>query len=126
VYDCGCRSIEILQEKLQSAEARAARAEQGHSNELELQSRVSSLEIQLQAWETHANGVGVDGPQELADKLRELQTEYLAAGDRLSEREVELRKLTGSHSLLLSESLEFILNLILPLFTPHIQYSLTN
>ena len=31
-----CRSVGILQEKLKAAEARAARAEQGHSSQLEV------------------------------------------------------------------------------------------
>lgn len=104
-----CRSVGILQEKLQAAEARAARAEQGHSKQLEVHSRVSSLEIQLQAWEAHAGGVGVESPQELAEKLRGLQAECLAAGDKLSKQEAELRKLTGSIVLYCCCAISFLL-----------------
>ncbi len=88
-----------MQEKLQAAEARAARAEKGHSAQLELQSRVSSLEMQLQAWETQAGGVGVDSPQELAEKLGEVRAESLAATAALAEREGELRGLKGGYCL---------------------------
>ena len=91
-----CRSLGVMQEKLQAAEARAARAENEQAASLELQSRISTLEMQLQAWEASANDLGIDRPEELFAKLQELRNECLAAANSRGDTEVELRKSQGS------------------------------
>ena len=85
-----------MQEKLQAAEARAARAEDEQAASLELQSRISTLEMQLQAWEASSNDLGIDRPEELFAKLQELRNECLTAANSRGDTEVELRKSQGS------------------------------
>lgn len=85
----------VAQERLQAAESRAARAEMTCSNELDLKSRISNLELQLQSWETSASTVGADSPESVADRLTGMHEEILLQTTRLSEQDREKRKLQG-------------------------------
>lgn len=89
------RSLAIMQEKLHRAEALAAKAENTHSNERELEARIASLEIELQAWTASASELGVDGHEGLAGKLTEVQNEYLLISEKLGDSEAEARRLSG-------------------------------
>ena len=84
-----------MQERLQRAEARAARAEDRQTQELELQAKLSNAEVQVQAWEAAGAGVGVDSPGGVAEKLRDMQNECLALSEQLGDSSSEARKLRG-------------------------------
>ena len=84
-----------MQEKLHRAEAAAARAEKLHSNESELEARIATLEIELQAWAASASNLGVDSHEGLAGKLAEAQNEYLLVSERLGDGQAEAQRLSS-------------------------------
>ena len=84
-----------MQEKLHRAEAAAARAEERHSNESQLEARIASMESELKAWQTSAAYLGVDSCEKLAEKVAAVQGSYLDALEKLGNSEAEARKSHG-------------------------------
>ena len=84
-----------MQEKVHRAEAAAERAEKVQSNESELEAKIASLEIELQAWLASASDLGVHTHEALAGKLAEAQNEYLLVSERLGSSEAEAQRLSG-------------------------------
>ena len=64
-------------------------------NELELQSKIASLELRLQKWETSANDIGADSPESVVDRLKDLHDENLQLTTMLSEQDVAKTRLQG-------------------------------
>lgn len=87
----------MLQEKLRAAEGRAATAERWQTDGLELAKKLSAAEAQQQAWQSAARGLGLDGPQEVFEKLGDLRSQILSLESKLAERDAELRKAAGMH-----------------------------